>query len=64
VGDVPEKPIEDYPEDQQGSETAQLTSAYPIQKSCSFVIFHFLGSLHLRGMIGVKFPLHSSYESS
>jgi len=41
VGNVPEEPIEDYPDDQQGGETAQLTSAYPIQKSCSFVTFHF-----------------------
>jgi len=52
VGNVPEEPIEDYPDDQQGGETAQLTSAYPIQKSCSFVTFHFPGSLHLRRLIG------------
>ena len=41
VGDVPEEPIEDYPEDQQRRETAQLTSAYPIQNSCAFITVHF-----------------------
>jgi hypothetical protein len=30
VGDVPEKPIEQYPEDKQSGEAAQLTFAYPI----------------------------------
>jgi hypothetical protein len=30
VGDVPEKPIENYPEDKQRGEAAQLTFAYPI----------------------------------
>jgi len=56
VGDVAEKPIENYPEDKQGSEAANLTSAYPIQKCCGSVSFHFPGSLHLRGMGGVTSP--------
>jgi hypothetical protein len=30
VRDVPEKPIESYPEDKQRGEAAQLTLAYPI----------------------------------
>ena len=30
VGDVPEKPIENYPEDKQRGEAAQLTFDYPI----------------------------------
>jgi hypothetical protein len=41
VGDVPEKPIENYPENKQGSEAPNLTSAYPIQKYCSSAAFHF-----------------------
>src|SRR5215472_14091358 len=60
VEDVTEEPIEDYTEDQHGGETAQLTSAYPIQESCNFVAFHLPGSLHLRRMIGETSPqLHS-----
>jgi hypothetical protein len=30
VGDVPEKPVENYPEDKQPSKAAQLIFAYPI----------------------------------
>jgi hypothetical protein len=40
VGDVTEKPIEDYPKDKQGREAAKLTFAYPIQKYRNSVTCH------------------------
>jgi hypothetical protein len=40
VGDVPEKPIEDYPEDKQGGKAAKLTFGYPTQKYRNSVTCH------------------------
>lgn len=57
VGDVPEKPIENYTDDKPPREAAKLGFAYPIQEYCRFVMFHFDDSLHLRRTTGVTSPI-------